>query len=136
MAQKKRIAPRLNPHRGEAVWNGRKLCLTMNALVEIEEGLGVPLSKMGVALANPTMKQLRLILGALVRGGGGVVQELDPESKALGMDVVMTTRPITDEEIGSEMLDLAEATKAIEQAFMVAGVFTPAKDGEAPAPGN
>ena len=121
MAKAKQTAA-LNPHRGEAKWGAYKLCLTLNALVEIEEGLGVSLSKMGSALANPSMKQLRLILGALVRGGGAMVKDGDTE------------RPPTDDEVGRELLDIPAATRAIEQAFIAAGVFTPGKTGDAPAP--
>lgn len=127
MARAKTTAA-INPHRGEAKWGNYKLCLTLNALVEIEEGLGVTLSKMGTALANPSMKQLRLILGALVRGGGATVKDLDREFN------VPIERPPTDDEIGRELLDIPQATKAIEQAFVAAGVFTPGKEGDGPAP--
>lgn len=112
----KRVAPKVNPHRGEASWNGFKLCLTMNALVEIEQGLGTKLSKMGAALADPSVEQIRLVLSALVRGGGATVDG----------------RPMTDEEVGAHMLNIHEATQAIEQAFKAAGVFAPDEPGKAP----
>lgn len=118
-------APRPNPHRGEVVWNGYKLCLTTNALVEIEEGLGANLATIGKALAAPSMKQLRTILAALVRGGGAKVD--DGEG---GL------RPPTDEEVGESMLNIPEATAAIEAAFSAAGAFTPTKEEQAPTLGN
>lgn len=128
MARAKATAPTINPHRGEATWGKYKLCLTLNALVEIEEGIGVSLALMGTALANPSMKQLRLILGALVRGGGAMVKDVDQEFN------VPIERPPTDEEIGREILDIPQASKAIEQAFIAAGVFSPGKEGAAPGP--
>lgn len=104
----------LNPKRGET---GLKLgdkfypiALTMNALVEIEEGLGVSIDKLGEALAKPSVKQLRTMLGALVRGGGTAM---------------------TDEELGAHPFDPDQAGQAIMASFEAAGLFTP---GEAQAP--
>ncbi|MDX2277716.1 MAG: gene transfer agent family protein [Hyphomonadaceae bacterium] len=97
-----------NKHRGEVLFRvgdqDYKLCLTMNALVEIEDAFGIPLSKLGSALAQPSMKQLRTILGALVRGGGA---------------------DLTDEELGASPFDIVAASKAVEEAFIAAQVLKP-----------
>lgn len=135
-APRTKPAPRINPHRGETLWNGLKLCLTVNALVEIEEGLGVPLSQIGVRMAEPKMADLRLILAALARGGGATMEERDDDaSEATGRDIFRTV-PISDLEVGKKLANIQDATTAIEEAFIAAGVFKPSKPGEAPAPGN
>jgi len=84
------------------------LVLTLNAIVEIEDGLGMQLAEMGQALSKPTMRQIRTLIGALVRGGGA---------------------DLTDEEVGREPFDPNSAGSAIVAAFVAAGLLQP--EGEA-----
>ena len=112
-----------NPHRGEAKLGDWKLCLTMNALVEIEEAFAskdadgnlIPanLADLGEVLAKPTTRQVRTLLAALVRGGGN---------------------DLSDEEVGAIPFNMEEATKAIEAAFVNGGAYSPTTDGAAPGP--
>lgn len=108
---------KLNPVRGEVGLKlgdtHYKLCLTLNALIEVEQGLGCKLADMGEALTNPSLLQLRTMLGALVRGGGA---------------------NMTDEEVGSYPFDAQQASEAIMSTFQSAGLFQPLEDGAAPSP--
>lgn len=127
---------KLNPHRGETALTlgdkSFKLCLTMNALCEIEEAMGVPLARLGEVLAQPSLKQVRTIIGSLVRGGGAlsptrmIVDEETGEKRPA---------PMSDEEVGTHPFALDKAISAIEAAFAAAGVFTPS-DAEELAEGN
>lgn len=105
------VAARANPHRGESRaaviklgGQAYPLMLTMNALVDIEEGLGVPLSQLGQALTTPTVKQVRTLIGALVRGGGA---------------------DLSDEDVGRQPLNIAVCMAAVQSCFEAAGVFDP-----------
>lgn len=123
-----------NKHKGEVMLKlgseSFKLCLTMNALVEIEEAMGVPLAKLGQVLAQPSLKQVRTIIGALVRGGGA-----KSPTRMLPADDEQDARPapMSDEEIGAYEFSLDDAIAGMEAAFASAGVFSP---GEAQAEGN
>lgn len=114
-AQIAAAGPRINPKRGEQLLQlgdkHLKLALTMNALIEIEEGLGVPLAELGVRMANPSVKDLRTMIGALVRGGG---------------------TDMTDEEVGRHNFNPDQAGAAILSAFESAGLFQPVEEGQSP----
>jgi len=73
-----------NGARGEvvAVLAGaeRRLCLTLGALAEIETGLGLEgLSGLAERMRSLSARDLMVVLGALLRGGGerGLADELD-----------------------------------------------------------
>lgn len=73
-----------NGARGEvvAVLAGaeRRLCLTLGALAEIETGLGLEgLSGLAERMRALSARDLMVVLGALLRGGGerGLADELD-----------------------------------------------------------
>lgn len=130
----------VNPHRGEtSIRLGDKdfpLCLTMNALVEIENAMGVPLAKLGEVLTQPSMTQIRTLIGALVRGGGA-----KSPTRVLQADDEQGERPapLSDEELGAYPFSLDKAIAAIEAAFASAGVFSPGvveerAEGNAPSP--
>ncbi len=54
------------------------LCLTLGALMEIEQALGIDgLNQIGDRLAKPRAKDLVAILGALLRGGGHELSDAD-----------------------------------------------------------
>ncbi len=54
------------------------LCLTLGALMEIEQALGIDgLNEIGDRLATPRAKDLVAILGALLRGGGHELSDAD-----------------------------------------------------------
>ncbi|MFQ5954026.1 MAG: gene transfer agent family protein [Kiloniellales bacterium] len=54
------------------------LCLTLGALMEIEQGLGIDgLNEIGDRLAKPRAKDLLAIVGALLRGGGHELSDAD-----------------------------------------------------------
>lgn len=65
----------LNPQRGEVglMIEGveRRLCLTLGALAEIEAGLGCQsLAELAERTQRLSVRDVRLVLGALLRGGG------------------------------------------------------------------
>lgn len=126
-----------NKYRGEAaITLGDKtfaLCLTMNALVEIEETMGVPLARLGEVLAQPSLKQVRSILGSLIRGGGA-----KSPTRKLPADDEQDERPapLSDEEVGAYPFALDKAVAAIEAAFAAAGVFSKGEEGEGGDSGN
>lgn len=58
----------------------RRLCLTLGALAEIETGLGLEgLSGLAERMRALSARDLMMVLGALLRGGGerGLAEELD-----------------------------------------------------------
>lgn len=58
----------------------RRLCLTLGALAEIETGLGLEgLSGLAERMRSLSARDLMVVLGALLRGGGerGLADELD-----------------------------------------------------------
>lgn len=67
-----------NPARGEVTLEAdsemHTLCLTLGALAEIEAGLGVSgFAAMAERLKTLSVADLALVLAALMRGGGSVV---------------------------------------------------------------
>jgi hypothetical protein len=88
-----------------------RLCLTLGALAEIEQGLGAAdLKHLEARLAKPSMADIIVILGALLRGGG---------------------HDVTDVALSRRKLDLKEIGRAIAAAFAADG---DSAQGEAPAP--
>ena len=74
----------VNGARGEVVallaGAERRLCLTLGALAEIETGLGLEgLSGLAERMRSLSARDLMVVLGALLRGGGerGLADELD-----------------------------------------------------------
>lgn len=74
-----------NPARGEVTLEAggetHTLCLTLGALAEIEAGLGVSgFAAMAERLKTLSVADLALVLAALLRGGGAVVDvsAIDP----------------------------------------------------------
>lgn len=74
-----------NPARGEVTLEGggetHTICLTLGALAEIEAGLGVSgFAAMAERLKTLSAADLALVLAALMRGGGAVVDgsAIDP----------------------------------------------------------
>lgn len=116
----------VNRARGEVPfdWAGRRfrLCLTLGALAEIEAGLGAEsLEALEARLARPRVRDLAVILAALLRGGGAEIEE---------------------GALLAEPLDIPAASRAIAATFRAAGLAsTPAAarpeaapPGEAGAP--
>jgi hypothetical protein len=96
----------MNRARGEVplVIEGERhqLCLTIGALAEIEESLGLAsLGDLEARLKSPSMKDVIAILAALLRGGGHDLDEL---------------------ELGGRQIDLGVAARAIADAFAAAGL--------------
>jgi tail tube GTA-gp10-like protein len=53
-----------------------KACATLNALAEIEEALGLAsLEELGERLSKPKAKEIRAVVGALLRGGGNEITD-------------------------------------------------------------
>lgn len=72
----------------------RRLRLTFGALAEIEAGLGVQdLAEMGARIGRLNARELRLVLGALLRGGG-------EDEAAAGLDAVCVNLPSAAEAVG------------------------------------
>ena len=62
------------------------LCLTLGALAEIEEALGIEsINEIGKRLEKPRARDLVAVLGALIRGGGGSLT--NEELAALPLDL-------------------------------------------------
>ena len=86
-----------------------RLCLTLGALAEMEAGLGAKdLKELETRLARPSARDLVIILGALLRGGGHDVE-----------DVALSRRKH----------HLGDVARAIAAAFAAAGMG----EGEAEA---
>lgn len=121
-------AARANKHRGEVLMqlgpHEVVLCVNMNVLVDIEEAFGKPIAELGQALSKPSMKQVRTLVAALVRGGGSFLVDDGEGGK----------RPPTDEEVGAFGFDITAASAAIQQAFEAAGLFEVSADGELTSP--
>lgn len=82
------------------------LCLTLGALAEIESHFGLGnLADLDACLAAPKIRDLIAILGALIRGGGHTCS-----------DDVLAKLPV----------NLADASRAISEAFAHAGLGTDA----------
>lgn len=87
-----------------------KLCLTMRAMAELEEALGIEsLAEIGSKLAKPNSKSLVTILTILIHGGGN--------------------KEITEEEIWDWPFDMAAFTDAVTAAFSASGI---SDDGDKP----
>jgi hypothetical protein len=110
----------MNKIRGEAelVAGGRsyRLLLTLGALAEIEDGLGLSnLSEVASRLAQSRAGDLAIVAAALMRGGG---QEMTPA------DVLRLP------------CDLGALTAAVIAAFDAAAMKTSGGGGPAPFPGS
>ncbi|HAH08687.1 MAG TPA: gene transfer agent family protein [Alphaproteobacteria bacterium] len=80
----------INAARGEVplTIGGRtyRLCLTLGALAQLEEAFGAPdLDALGARLNAPSMRDLLLVLRALLAGGGEAVS--DEELAQWPMDI-------------------------------------------------
>lgn len=80
----------MNAARGEAVatlgGEGRRVCLTLGALAEIETGLGVDgLEDVAARMKTLSARDLMVVLAAVLRGGGEAavdVAAVDPREAA------------------------------------------------------
>ncbi|NWH09207.1 MAG: gene transfer agent family protein [Alphaproteobacteria bacterium] len=104
----------VNAARGEVALelNGaaHRLCLTLGALAEIEAGLGAQgLAALHQRLSQPSARDLLVVLGALLRGGGAEMR---------------------DEEIARMPLDLEAAATAIAATFAAAGLAAAQKQAK------
>jgi hypothetical protein len=110
----------VNRARGEAGLEagGRqyRLLLTLGALAEIEDGLGLDdLSGIGARLQQPRAADLAIVAACLLRGGG---QEMCP-ADVLRLDC-----------------DLGTLMHAIAAAFEHAGLNAPVEEAPGPFPGT
>jgi Phage tail tube protein, GTA-gp10 len=81
------------------------LCLTLGALADIEQGLGLAsLMALEARLKAPTVADLAVVLTALLRGGG---------------------HDMADKALLAKQVDLTAAARAIAQAFSAAGLGAP-----------
>jgi hypothetical protein len=108
----------INKARGEAALEagGRqyRLLLTLGALAEIEDGLGLDdLSGIGARLQQPRAADLAIVAACLLRGGG---QEMCP-ADVLRLDC-----------------DLGALMTAVAEAFERAGLNAPMEEGRGSGP--
>lgn len=108
----------VNKHRGEAelIAGGKsyRLVLTLGALAEIEDGLGLDdLAQIGPRLKKIRAADLAIVAAALLRGGG---QELCPA------DVLRLN------------CDFGDLVRAVSQAFARAGLEAPDDAAEPAGP--
>jgi hypothetical protein len=99
----------MNSLRGEVAFEiegePHTLCLTLGALAEIESGLALTsLLELEARLKAPRVKDLAIVLSALLRGGGHDLQS----------DALL-----------SRSVDLTRAAEAIGEAFAAAGLAKP-----------
>lgn len=98
-----------NPQRGEVTIDGPggelKLCLTLGAIAQLEEGLGIDsLTEIEGVLKKASMKHMILIVKALCAGGGN---------------------PLTDEQMMTWQVDLQSIMGKIQECFVAAGFNDP-----------
>ncbi|HEX3754551.1 MAG TPA: GTA-gp10 family protein [Rhizomicrobium sp.] len=112
----------VNKARGEAALEAGerqyRLLLTLGALAEIEDGLGLDdLSQMGARLAHTRAADLAIVAAALLRGGG---------------------HEICAAEVLRLPCDLGALTRGITEAFEAAGLSASAGEGRdaVPFPGG
>ncbi len=80
----------------------RRLRLTFGALAEIEAGLGVrDLAEMGARIGRLNARELRLVLAALLRGGG-------EDEVAAGIDETRVHLPSAAEAVGQAFREALE----------------------------
>jgi len=103
-----------NPQRGEVTIEGPegelKLCLTLGAIAQLEEALGIDsLTEIESVLTKASMKHMILIVKALLAGGGN---------------------PLTDEQFMTWQVDLKGVMGKIQECFVAAGFNDPDDDGK------
>lgn len=79
-----------NTARGEVAvtLNGRarRLCLTLGALAEIEGALAASGAELAARLAKPGAREILVVLGALLRGGGEDIDDAALAREAIRPD--------------------------------------------------
>lgn len=98
-----------NKQRGEITIEGPegelKLCLTLGAIAQLEDGLGIDsLTEIESVLKKASMKHMILIVKALCAGGGN---------------------PLTDEQMMTWQVDLQSIMGKVQECFIAAGFNDP-----------
>lgn len=84
---------RPNRQRGDATLTvGDKkytLRLTLGAMADIEDALGVPISKIGEKMQEPSIKDLISVVKAFIHAGGSEITDEEMRGWSIGLDQIM-----------------------------------------------